>query len=125
MQHGLIFIQFSHLWSFQERHNDNLQAALVQWYWRLPKEFLYRWICELVRQWGFCLSPHGDLFLTVSTLEWVSAHYMRFICGIFLCTVPSSGGWSGRSSDTCALHSAVSSPICQLTLDAAVHGYQQ
>lgn len=74
---------------------------------------------------GLLPQSHGDLFLTVSTLEWVSVHYMHFICGLFLCTVPSSGDWSGRSSDTCALHSAVSSPVCQHTLDAAVHSYQQ
>ena len=69
--------------------------------------------------------PMVIFFLTVSTLEWVSVHYMCFIRGIFLCTVPSGGGCSGRSSDTCALHSAVSSPVCQHTLDDAVHSYQQ
>jgi hypothetical protein len=77
-----------------------------------------------VHQWDSSLSPHGDVLLTVCVLEWISVCCMRFIFGVFLCTVPSSGDWPGRSSDTCALHSAVSSPVCQHTLDDAVHSYQ-
>jgi hypothetical protein len=42
--------------------DDSLQEALVQWYRQQPKEFLCRWICQLVYQQDSCLNPCSDFF---------------------------------------------------------------
>jgi hypothetical protein len=41
--------------------DEDVKAALVQWFQQQPRELCAEWICGLVLQWDACLSVHGTV----------------------------------------------------------------
>jgi hypothetical protein len=42
--------------------DDNMQEAVVQWFWQQPKDFYADGICLLVNEWNSCLNACGNFF---------------------------------------------------------------